>query len=59
MKSFVLRIDEKIFDKIKTLAENDRRSINGEIDFIIRQYITKKNLDGDFPITEENPPTTS
>lgn len=44
MKKILLRIDEEIAEKIKHLAEENRRSINGEIDYAIRKYILEQEL---------------
>lgn len=56
MKAFQYRTDENTYNNIKKLAEIDRRSINQEIDYIIRLYISQRQIKGDFPITGENSP---
>jgi hypothetical protein len=40
-KHLGLRIDEETHDKLKSLAEYDGRSINGEVIYLIRQAILK------------------
>ncbi len=35
----LIRIDEDIFDKIKELAESQKRSFNKQIEFILEKYI--------------------
>ena len=35
---FSLRIDETILNNIRTLAEQDGRSLNKEIEYILKQY---------------------
>ena len=41
-KHLGLRIDSDTHKKLKSLAEYEGRSINGEILYLIRQAITKK-----------------
>ena len=36
---FALRISEKLYAALKEIAEKEQRSINGEILYIIEQYI--------------------
>lgn len=36
---YPLRIDKELMDKIKELAEKDARSVNKEIEFILRAYV--------------------
>lgn len=38
-KRFTLRIDEKIFDKIKESADRNKRSIAKEIEYLLERYI--------------------
>lgn len=35
-----LRIDEETYGKLKTLSENDNRSINNFVEYIVKQYIS-------------------
>lgn len=37
--NFALRIDKSIMDKIREIAKNESRSLNKEIEFILKQYI--------------------
>lgn len=34
-----LRLKEEIYEKIKNIAEEEKRSINGEINYILEKYI--------------------
>lgn len=36
---FTLRLNENIHDKIKIIAERNRRSLTMQIEFVIEQYI--------------------
>lgn len=38
---FSLRISETLLDKIKFIAEENKRSANKEIEFILEQYVKK------------------
>lgn len=40
-KAFTLRIDEKLFDKIKASAEKNKRSIAKEIEWVLEQMIDR------------------
>lgn len=44
-KHLGLRIDTETHDKLKSLAEYDGRSINGEVLFLIRQAIRQHELE--------------
>ncbi len=37
-----LRLKEEIYNKIKKIAEEEKRSINAEINYILEKYIEKK-----------------
>lgn len=37
----VLRLDEKLYEKIRVLAAKDHRSINNMIEVILQQYVEK------------------
>lgn len=47
MKAFQYRTDEEILEKLKKSAEENRRSINQEIDYIVRQYLIDIELKRD------------
>lgn len=38
---FSLRISENLLDKIKYIAEENKRSANKEIEYILEQYVKK------------------
>lgn len=44
---FSLRIDETILNNIRTLAERDGRSLNKEIEYILRQYTIDRGMFGE------------
>lgn len=40
-RQFTLRLQEENFQKIRILADNDKRSIAMEIEYILEQYIAE------------------
>lgn len=38
---YMLRIDEHLFSKFKYIANENTRSINKEIEYVIKQYVAK------------------
>lgn len=43
---YPLKIDKQIIDDIRTLAEQDGRSLNKEIEYILRQYAIDRGMYG-------------
>ena len=41
IKSFSIRIDETLLDKLRTISDYELRSLNSEIAFLIREAIDK------------------
>jgi hypothetical protein len=41
-KSFLLRIDAAIFDEIRRWAAGELRSVNGQIEFILRRAVDER-----------------
>ena len=50
-KNFALRIDEEMFDRLKKWADDEFRSINSHIEFLLRDALKKSGRLGD-----KNPP---
>jgi len=38
-KPFLLRIDEKVLEQLRRWADDDLRSLNGQIEFLLRQAL--------------------
>ncbi len=56
-KSFLLRIDSALLDGIRRWADDDLRSLNGQIEFILRNSLKEA---GRLPkTTEPNPNATT
>ena len=41
-KSFLLRIDPALWDDIEAWAQDELRSVNGQIEYILRQAMTRR-----------------
>lgn len=56
-KSFVLRISPELWDALQGAANEDFRSVNGEIEFILTDHLRKRGrLKKDSAPTEANDP---
>ena len=52
-KAFLLRIDSKLWAELEAWAGNELRSVNGQIEFLLRQAVQqrrKKHLDRGSPL---------
>ena len=54
VKPFLLRIDPRVLAAVQRWAEEDLRSLNGQIEFILRQALVKRGV----KLVEEPPPQT-
>jgi hypothetical protein len=55
-KSFPLRIDEQIFDMIRRWADDEFRSVNGQIEYLLRDALRREgrwSAHATKPLTEE------
>ncbi len=41
-KSFLLRMDRDVLDAVQTWANDDLRSLNGQIEFLLRRALQKE-----------------
>ncbi|ACM61079.1 ParD-like antitoxin of type II ParDE toxin-antitoxin system [Caldicellulosiruptor bescii] len=54
-KAYTLRIDETLLDKIRVIAEKNKRSINAQIEYLIQQCVEEFEAEhGEIKIEEEN-----
>ena len=53
-KAFLLRIDPQVLDALQRWADDDLRSLNGQIEFVLRRV-----LQGEGRLPKEPRPTTS
>lgn len=54
VKPFLLRIDPRVLAAVQRWAGEDLRSLNGQIEFILRQALIKRGV----KLVEESPPQT-
>ncbi len=40
-KSFLLRLDPRVYDSVKIWADDDLRSVNAQIEFLLRQALRR------------------
>lgn len=41
-KNFLLRIDEEVHDALKRWADDELRSLNGQIEFLLRRALAER-----------------
>lgn len=46
-KAFLLRLSPELLGELKTWAANDFRSLNGQIEYLLRQAVRKRKGDED------------
>ena len=51
-KPFLLRIDKTVLDAVQRWADDDLRSLNGQIEFILRQALAKRGV----KLSDDSPP---
>lgn len=58
-KSFLLRIDPALWAELETWAQDDLRSVNGQIEYLLRQAVQKRrgSKPPEMPLSP-NPPAT-
>lgn len=49
-KAFPLRIDQALFDAVERLAAAELRSVNGEIEFLLRRGLERRGIKLDPPV---------
>ena len=53
-KSFLLRMDPALYAALERWAQQELRSVNGQIEFLLREAVRRREQ----PRTEEPPPET-
>lgn len=46
-KSFLIRVDPKLLEQIQRWADDDLRSLNGQIEFLLRKALADANREKD------------
>ena len=41
-KKFLLRISDELWDELERWAKDDLRSVNGQIEFLLREAVTRR-----------------
>ncbi len=57
VKPFLLRVDARVLAAVQRWAEEDLRSVNGQIEYILRQALAKRGIKLTDP--EDKPPEAS
>jgi hypothetical protein len=55
-KSFLLRIDERVLDAVKRWADQDLRSLNAQVEFLLRDALKRAGRLHDAPPPEPAEP---
>jgi hypothetical protein len=55
-KQFLLRIDRKLWADLEAWAADDLRSINGQIEYLLREAVRKRKGDPEKGQADERPP---
>ena len=60
-KSFLLRIDPALWAELEAWAQDELRSVNGQIEYLLRQAVQKRkgNKPSQVPLPPELPPVKS
>jgi hypothetical protein len=53
-KSFALRVDSQILDSMQRWAKDDLRSLNAQIEFVLREALRKAGRLNDSEISRDN-----
>lgn len=56
-KPFLLRIDPALWSELEAWAQDELRSVNGQIEYILKQAVTKRR-GGEKPAKTLEPPKT-
>jgi hypothetical protein len=57
-KQFLLRIDPELWAQLERWAAEELRSVNGQIEYVLRQSVVKRKGYGDKKMTDDNSPTS-
>jgi hypothetical protein len=60
-KSFLLRIDPALWAELEAWAQDELRSVNGQIEYLLRQAVQRRkgNKPPQAPVVPELPPVES
>ena len=55
-KSFLLRIDPALWDEVEAWAQEELRSVNGQIEYLLRQAVVRRKGQAAAKPPESDPP---
>lgn len=58
-KAFLLRIDPKLLDTVQRWANDDLRSLNGQIEFLLRRAVRESGRAADADTPAAAPPSST
>jgi hypothetical protein len=53
-KSFALRIDPKLWNELEAWAQQEMRSVNGQIEFILREAVIRRKGSASSKLPQQN-----
>ncbi len=53
-KSFLIRIDPALYDELEAWAQQDFRSVNGQIEFVLREAVARRRGRSDTVVPDES-----
>jgi hypothetical protein len=57
-KSFLLRLDRELFDAVQRWADDDLRSVNGQVEFLLRRALREAGRLPSIRVTPAPPPAS-
>ncbi len=54
-KPFLLRIDEALYEELRRWADDELRSVNAQMEFILRRAVRERRGRGGRPSSEDSP----
>ena len=57
-KQFLLRINPELWTELERWAVEELRSVNGQIEYILRQAVVRRKGSGDKKMTHDNSQTS-
>jgi hypothetical protein len=58
-KAFLLRIDPALWAELEAWAQDELRSVNGQIEYVLKQAVLRRKGAVSRPVTAETTPTDS
>ena len=55
-KSFLLRINPALYKELERWAQQELRSVNGQIEYLLKEAVSKRGRPVDLETDEEPPP---